>query len=263
VLHVPGTDKVFLVLDYADRGSVAAWLARRQRLPLATILSIVRQTAMALDHMHSSGYVHQDVKPGNILMDRGGRVLLADFGIGHSLLSADLAVGTPGYQAPEVLDDSYGDECRAALSPPKEDVWALGVTLYQMLFLTLPFAGENLYEIVRAIQVEPLSIPDGTDPAIAELIRGMLAVKQCERLSIREVLEHPLVSGAPERAVELPGVPEVVRIEGEVRSVAAVVCGEDFSFSAISQRRRLSVHESLGRHVRTVRNGITRSQCVQ
>jgi serine/threonine protein kinase len=130
VLHVPGTDKVFLILEYADLGSVDAWLARRQCLSLPTVLSIVKQTAQALEYMHSAGYVHQDVKPGNIHVDHRGRVMLADFGIGHTLLSADLAVGTPGYQAPEVLDDSYGDESHVVLSPPKEDVWALGVTLY-------------------------------------------------------------------------------------------------------------------------------------
>jgi serine/threonine protein kinase len=148
VLHVPGTDKVFLILESADLGSVDAWLARRQCLSLPTVLSIMKQTAQALEYMHNAGYVHQDIKPGNILVDHRGRVMLEDFGIGHTLLSADLAVGTPGYQAPEVLDDSYGDESHAVLSPPKEDVWALGVTLYQLLFHKLPFTGENLYEIV-------------------------------------------------------------------------------------------------------------------
>jgi serine/threonine protein kinase len=202
--------------------------------------------------MHSSGYVHQDVKPGNILMDRGGRVLLADFGIGHSMMSADLAVGSPGYQAPEVLDDSYGDESHAVLSPPKEDVWALGVTLYQLLFRKLPFAGENLYEIVRMIQEEPLAIPEGTDSAIADLLQGMLAVKQSERFTINDILEYSLIKNAPSRAIELPPVTPVLSREGEIRIVSAVVCGEDFSFAGLPQRHRASIHEAL--------NGIDRKK---
>jgi serine/threonine-protein kinase 11 len=166
VLHLPARNEVYLVLEYAENGSLASVIERPFRLPQRSVMSIVKQVAEALQYLHDNGYVHQDIKPSNILLDRNGRALLADFGIGHSFVSSSMVVGTPAYQAPEALDDEYLDRSTTEGEPQKEDVWALGVTLYQMLFLRLPFVGANIFEVVNAVKHERLKIPEGTDPQL-------------------------------------------------------------------------------------------------
>jgi serine/threonine protein kinase len=227
VLHLPSTDDVYLVLEYAANGCLGAFLDRGQQLCVHSILSILKQLLSALKCLHQAGIVHQDIKPWNILIDGQGRAILADFGIGHSFGSASMVVGSPAYCAPEAFDDD--EDCDRL--PEKEDIWALGVTLYQLLFGRLPFVGESMYEIVNVIKEEGVQIPEEADQEISEILAGMLTVDPSERWGIDELLEHPVVAGASDRASELPPVPLPRMRQGEVREIRANVCPRDFSFS--------------------------------
>jgi serine/threonine-protein kinase 11 len=255
VLHVRCDDEVYLVLEYADCGSVGALIDRGEDLDRASVFSILKQVVTAIKYLHDLSYVHQDIKPWNILLDSTGRAILGDFGVGHSFESASMVVGTPAYQAPECLDDSYiCDDDSAADAPQKEDIWALGVTLYQLLFKRLPFAGASLYEIVNTIKEQPLEIPDGTDLAVERLLRGMLTVDPVNRFGIDDVIKHPLVVAAADRAGDLPGMPLPALPRGIVTELVGEVCTEGCSFVdlASARSRRFSyaaydVHAALSR----------------
>jgi serine/threonine-protein kinase 11 len=231
VLHLPNTDEAYLVLEYAAKGCLGAFLDRRQPISIPSILSILKQLATALKCLHDSGIVHQDIKPWNILMDGEGRAILADFGIGHTFGSASMVVGSPAYQAPEALDDSYCEDDPCESMPDKEDVWALGVTFYQLLFQDLPFAGETLFEIVNVINQVGLKIPEETDRGLAEILTGMLTVDPRERWGIPELLAHPAIATAADRAKDLPPVPSTRMIDGDPQKFLANVCPRDTSFS--------------------------------
>jgi serine/threonine protein kinase len=244
VLHVKSNNEVFLVLEYAEKGSVGDFLERGDPISTASIFSILKQIIGALRYLHNAGYIHQDVKPSNILIDASGRAILADFGVGHSFASAGMVVGSPAYQAPEALDDSYAsdEEPEPLDEPQKEDVWALGVTLYQLLFKELPFLGSTLFEIVNSIRETPLKIPDGTDPAIATLLRGMLTVDPMSRLGIDDLMCNTLIQDAADRATDLPDVPKASAREGPVLPFHAEVCPDGYSFAdvGLAARRRSS-----------------------
>jgi serine/threonine-protein kinase 11 len=201
------------------------------------VLSIVRQVADALRYLHRRGYVHQDIKPGNILVDRTGRALLADFGIGHSFVSAAMVVGSPAYQAPEALDDAAA-AAAAAAEPQKEDVWALGVTLFQLLFGRLPFPGDSLFEIVRAINLSRLEVPVGTPKAVEDIIRMMLTVDPARRCTIDELLQNDIIRNADETARDLPDVPAIKMREGSVIALNAERCHEGYAFADVSHMPR-------------------------
>jgi serine/threonine protein kinase len=231
VLHDASHGEVYLVLEYAEKGSLGGFVERGQRLSENAIFGIIRQIAVALKYLHGLGYVHQDVKPGNVLVDATGRALLADFGIGHTFASAGMVVGSPAFQAPEALDDRYGDGTHAG-GPQKEDVWALGVTIYQLLFMELPFVGSNLYEVVNDITAHPLEIPPGTSDDVAHLLRGMLCVDPEERMGIDDVLANPLLRR--DREYELPPTPEPELKDGPVMPCRAEKCEDGFSFAKLT-----------------------------
>jgi serine/threonine protein kinase len=168
--------------------------------------------------------------------------MLADFGVGHSFASAGMVVGSPAYQAPEALDDSYASDEDIFDEPQKEDVWALGVTLYQLLFRELPFIGSTLFEIVNDIKARRLKIPDGTAVESEQLVSGMLTVDPISRIGVEELLNNPLIMGAADRALDLPAIPAVEPRVGEVVEMQAEVCGEGWSFAevGVAARRRSS-----------------------
>ena len=118
----------FFAMEYCPGGSLAERLVRCP-LPMADTLRIARQLAEALAAAHALGIVHRDVKPANVLFNDKGDVQLTDFGVAK-LLDQDTTMsgallGTPAYLAPEQLRGTGVDH--------RADLWALGVTLYQML----------------------------------------------------------------------------------------------------------------------------------
>jgi hypothetical protein len=129
----------YLIMQFVDGPNLRAVL-NAGRLPPAEALRIVPQLCAALQYAHDEGIVHRDVKPENILLDRKGRVKIADFGLAKLLVggrgtglltSAGQAMGTPHYMAPEQLERPHEVDHRA-------DIYSLGVVFYEMLTGELP-----------------------------------------------------------------------------------------------------------------------------
>jgi len=127
-------------------------------LPAAQVVDYVAQLAGSLDTAHEAGILHRDVKPGNVLMDRNARPVLADFGLARvagaasDLTATGIMVGTPLYMAPEL---AQGAEASASA-----DLYALGVLAYQMLCGATPFNAETPVAVLHqhvAQEVPPLS----------------------------------------------------------------------------------------------------------
>jgi serine/threonine-protein kinase 11 len=222
VLHDDSNDTIYLVLNYADFGALD-----RLCCPDTDVLrSVFAQILSAVSYLNSHGIVHQDIKPSNILLTADGRAFLSDFGVGHSFHSAAMVVGSPGYQAPEALADDDADA-----SPALEDVWSLGVAFYQSLFARLPFEGDTVFEIIHRIQSQPLEIPDGTDPAIARLLSGMLTVDPRRRMTIDEIRRAEFFRDARIRPIGTAKPADVILEGREVVRVTVVVCDVNYSFA--------------------------------
>jgi tetratricopeptide (TPR) repeat protein/tRNA A-37 threonylcarbamoyl transferase component Bud32 len=121
------------------------------------------QAAEALEHAHSLGVVHRDVKPGNLLVDARGNLYVADFGLAK-LGGADVGVtgtgdvlGTPRYMSPEQAAAEHG------LVDPRSDVYSLGASLYEMLTLAPAFDGNTAREVLRRIVEEDPTPPRQLD----------------------------------------------------------------------------------------------------
>jgi eukaryotic-like serine/threonine-protein kinase len=136
---------------------------------------IVEKVARALAHLHENGAIHRDVKPGNILIDQRGEPWLVDFGLvrevdADSVSDEEAILGTPQYLAPEQI---VGE---GAPIDHRSDLYALGVTLYEVVTLRRPFAGRGtsstLYAIARETPAAPRKLnPNLSGDALADDLR--------------------------------------------------------------------------------------------
>ena len=174
----------YLVMELVDGQDLGTIVRCIGPLPVADACEAVRQAALGLDHAHSHGLVHRDVKPSNLMVSRQGEVKLLDLGLARlaeqvpaevELTSRGQMMGTFDYMAPEQGSDSHAVDHRA-------DVYALGATLYKLLAGRAPFAGPQYDTPMRrltALATEaPTSIrqirPD-VPKSLARLIHRMLA----------------------------------------------------------------------------------------
>lgn len=183
-----GSGLVFMVVEFIDGRSLKAELARLARpLTPGQAAAVLRPVSDALDYAHGLGILHCDVKPANILIERGGRILLADFGIARWVESATTTfagAGTPAYMSPE--------QCRGSNIVPQSDVYGLSVTLYEMLTLDRPFIGETgsssssiaervRWEHLHASAPSPRRINPQLPPAVEAIVLAGLAKDPEER----------------------------------------------------------------------------------
>ena len=118
--------RAYIVMEYVDGPPLSSLLP----LPPERAREVALQVLDALAHAHAAGLVHRDVKPANVLVDSAGQARLTDFGLarplqGGTLTTAGRVAGTPQYMAPELLEGAGPD--------PRQDVFAMGAMLYEML----------------------------------------------------------------------------------------------------------------------------------
>lgn len=177
-------DFEYIVMEYVYGGSLFERLNREGRLPLRQALTLAAQIADALDHAHSRGVIHRDVKPSNTMLTHDYSPRLADFGVArlnyHQRVTLPhTVIGTTPYLSPEgVLGETID---------PRGDVWSLGVMLFEMLAGTLPFVGRTDDLIAKAIlEDDPPDIrqirPD-VPAEVVDVIGRMLAKSVTHRMA--------------------------------------------------------------------------------
>jgi eukaryotic-like serine/threonine-protein kinase len=138
----------YLVMEFIDGHTAEAWFVERLRdcaglIPIDEALGILDQCCAGVAAIHAAGAVHGDLKPTNVLLDRGYRAVLADFGLAM-LLDTDTRChgGTPEYMAPETFEEL---EDRALIQ--RRDIFALGVMAYELLVGARPFPSRSIQQL--------------------------------------------------------------------------------------------------------------------
>jgi len=190
---------VYLVLEYLPDGSIAHSSARIEKIgdkDQNKFRQYVRDMVEGLSYLHSQRICHSDIKPENILIGKAGNLKLADFGLSKFLIQGesrcvfDKKEGTPAFQAPECLNDS--DDYKFSLFPT--DVWALGVTIYQLKYGVLPFFSRNDEELTKKIKEDPIELPKDEDENLVDLLRKMLLKDPMKRITVKQLCSHPWIT---------------------------------------------------------------------
>ena len=207
----------FLTMPLIRGGTLRDILNRGPLDPL-TAWRYLREIGDGLQHAHDAGIVHRDLKPTNVLIHADGRAMLADFGLARGagqpthLTTIGLAIGTPGYMAPEQVMGHDVDK--------RADIYAMGVLTFEMLTGRLPYIGANRMEVAYATVNSPIpaavklnaALPDELDALLGKVlakdpaqrpqtVRDLLA--QMAKLPQRRIA--PAAASAPMPATAGPG----------------------------------------------------------
>ena len=180
----------FLVQELVVGEPMSDLLEREPVLPTQRLLPILAQTARALHAAHTAGVVHRDVKPGNILLGRGGRVKITDFGVSLAtnqvpMTATGMVMGTAQYLSPE---QAVGKPATAA-----SDLYSLGIVAYESLVGHRPFTGPTAVDIAVAHVNTPVPpLPQSVEPRLAAIVMRLLSKEPADRPRSAAELAHTL-----------------------------------------------------------------------
>src|SRR3954469_10676943 len=202
-------DRPFIVMEYLSGGSLEQKLRSEGAQPPRQALEWLEQAANALDTAHREGVVHRDVKPANLLLDRHGRVHVADFGIASaaglgSLTQTGTVLGTASYLSPE---QAQGERTSAA-----SDLYSLAVVAFELLTGRRPFEGSSAAaeaaahvtsDVPSVSDVNP-SIPHELDPVFAKALAKDPAERYGSCAELVAALRASLEEAAGATAITAP-----------------------------------------------------------
>ncbi|XP_043854238.1 myotonin-protein kinase isoform X9 [Dromiciops gliroides] len=264
-LHFAFQDEnyLYLVMEYYVGGDLLTLLSKfGERIPEEMARFYLAEMVLAIDSVHRLGYVHRDIKPDNILLDRCGHIRLADFGSCLKLredgtVCSSVAVGTPDYLSPEILQ-SVGDGTGTCSYGPECDWWALGVFAYEMFFGQTPFYAESTAETYGKIvhYKEHLALPmsdAGVPQEAQDLIQQLLCPREIRlgRAGAGDFRDHPFFQGldweglrdsSPPFVPDFSGATDTCNFDLVDDGLTAMVSGGGETLSDLEESPPLGVH---------------------
>lgn len=199
-----------IVMEYVPGPTLAELLKDGRTLPYQEAARIGLDMVAALRAAHAAGVLHRDVKPGNVLLGAGDRIVLTDFGIAmtdgtSTLTKTGEMVGSIHYMAPERI--------RGLTPGTASDLWALGATLYQAVEGRPPFRRPTAMETAYAIAVDPLEPMKQAGP-LEPLIEALLIKEPGERPTAQQTERALQTAWWGDATAELPPpAPELTPVE--------------------------------------------------
>lgn len=219
--------KMYLIMEYCVcELQELLESTKDKKFPICQAHNYFSQLIDGLEYLHGQGIVHKDIKPSNLLLTTDETLRITDLGVAEKLdmFAVDdtcrTSQGSPAFQPPEIAN---GLETFIGF---KVDVWASGVTLYNMATGLYPFEGDNIYRLFVNIGKGVYTIPDTLDPLLSGLLTGMLQVEPEKRLGVQQIKRHDWVCKKHARTQDY--VPFPSKEEGDVyRSMSVVPYLED------------------------------------
>ena len=185
--HFEDDTNFYLVMPLASKGQLYRVLKKFRKFDERTAAQILRETISALQYLHSFNppIIHRDIKPENLLLNEGGRILLADYGWSNFNMEGDVRktfCGTPEYIAPEMLMKKGHDT--------RVDIWSIGILMFELLSGYSPFVAKTNQELYQNIRRLKIQWPKDMPPLAKNLISKILKLNPLDRPSFDEILNH-------------------------------------------------------------------------
>ncbi len=232
-----GQHIAYLVMELVPGRPLSKLMSDKGALPVNLVLSVLAQTAEALQAAHVAGVVHRDVKPGNLLLLDDGTIKVTDFGIARAANSVALTevgqvIGTARYISPE--------QAIGAEATPASDIYSLGVIGYEMLAGHPPFTAENVGALAMAhVHQPPPELPPTVPAAVRAAISQALAKDPGDRPADAQAFAATLrrqqlaIMPPPDQLVDL-GEPTLLMADVEdVQAHTRLMNADDGSQTAI------------------------------
>ena len=214
----------YFVMEFVDGRTVHDDIVKHKRYPEAEAIEIAIQVAEALEHAHTRGLIHRDVKPKNIMIGTEGVVKLADMGLARAISDKEAAeaesgkaFGTPYYISPEQIRGETN------VGPPA-DIYSLGATLYHMVTGSVPFDGKNpssvMHKHLKAAPIAPDQVNPRLSAGISEVIEMMMAKRPRDRYQTSRDLLDDL------RAVRAGNLPPLAHKDLAADALVSLASGE-------------------------------------
>ena len=207
--HIQGLSLDCMIEDRVERGEV---------LPVLEAIDLLLSIADALAVVHQAGLAHRDVKPANVMLAPGGRVVLMDFGlvVPHAdRIGNRIVAGSLPYMAPEALTGDVADGAASLV-----DVYAMGILAHELLTGTAPFQGRHPYEVYRTKMQTPTPLVRTVRADVPEGLGDSIA-----RMMDNDAHERP--TGAEEVLWELRSLRRQIDADEPVRPLSVLIVDDD------------------------------------
>ncbi len=161
----------FITMEYISGEDLKSTILRLGQVSVGKTLLIVKQICKGLAEAHRLGVVHRDLKPHNIIIDRGGEARIMDFGIAQSrktagITEAGVLIGTPEYMSPEQAEGKELDS--------RSDIYSLGVIMFELLTGTVPFKADTPLKVAMMHKTESPPDPRSINPQIPKDLSALI-----------------------------------------------------------------------------------------
>lgn len=190
--------KLYIVMEYMPGGDLYHWMGILEDFSDEQTHFYAMEMVLAVEVLHNMGFLHRDLKPDNMLLDKNGHLKLADFGtcirVQNGRVKTNFQVGTPDYICPEILRSASVHDLEVGF---EIDWWAFGIVIYELFYGETPFEGEStstLYQNIMCYK-KTLVYPDDkpATPLFVDFISRILT-EPADRMTVAQIKQHPYLN---------------------------------------------------------------------
>jgi serine/threonine protein kinase len=193
---------LLLFMEFVPGGTLLEAVAQKKSLGEQEARLYFVQIFAAIRHLHLFHFLaHRDLKLENVLVGKRGVIKVADFGLAGTAYNnlMHTFVGTPGFQAPEIIaGNEYSEKC---------DVWSLAVCLYAMVAGRLPFSTQSQNYRLFLSEIMKIQYPPQFSPALQDFLKKMFIIKPDERPNMIQLQSHPWLKGLEQLSLNIAPQP--------------------------------------------------------